>query len=359
MSYTNSLDNPELYFQTKLYTGNGGTQSITLDGSENMQPDWVWIKNRSASDHHSIYDSVRGANKVLFSSRVNIAETTQSDGLTSFDSDGFSIGADGGVNTNSNNFVSWNWKAGTSFTNDASSTGIGTIDSTGSASDTAGFSIVSYTGNNTSGATFKHGLSTAPSVVILKNRNLDNNRDWIVYHTGLTSASYYIYLNSSAAQAGTYAGFWNNTAPNSSVITLGSGDTSSNGSGDTYIAYCFAEKKGYSKFGSYTGNGNADGTFTYLGFKPAFLIIKATATTDNWTMYDNKRPGYNSGNYFVFPNLSNAEDTSNSTWLEFFSNGFKVRATSSTLNTSGNSYIYMAFAESPFVNSNGIPNNAR
>ena len=357
MSYTNSLDNPELYFQTKLYTGNGGTQSITLDGSENMQPDWVWIKNRSASDHHSIYDSVRGANKVLFSSRVNIAETTQSDGLTSFDSDGFSIGADGGVNTNSNNFVSWNWKAGTSFTNDASSTGIGTIDSTGSASDTAGFSIVSYTGNNTSGATFKHGLSTAPSVVIVKNRNLDNNRDWVVYHTGLTSASYYIYLNSTAAQTGTYAGFWNNTAPNSSVITLGSGDTSTNGSGDTYIAYCFAEKKGYSKFGSYTGNDNADGTFIYTGFAPAWVMIKRTNSTNDWLILDRKRNTINPSDERLLANSSNAASTAN-TMVDFLSNGFKPKSTYGGINGASDNFIYMAFAESPFVNSNGIPTNA-
>ena len=215
---------------------------------------------------------------------------------------------------------------------------------------------MSYTGTG-SQATVGHGLGVAPSVLIHKKRTTSAEA-WSVFHqsVGITKRMILSSTEAETADASPQPD-WNDVLPTSSVFTIGT--SSRTNASENYICYAFAEKKGYSKFGSYTGNGNADGTFTYLGFKPAFLIIKATATTDNWTMYDNKRPGYNSGNYFVFPNLSNAEDTSNSTWLEFFSNGFKVRATSSTLNTSGNSYIYMAFAESPFVNSNGIPNNAR
>ena len=355
MSYTNGLDNPELYFQTKLYTGNGGTQSITFDGSENMQPDWVWIKNRSGADQHSIYDSVRGANKVL-RSNSNASEGTQTDGLTSFDSDGFSVGASGSVNTNSNNFVSWNWKAGTSFTNDASATSIGTIDSTGSASDTSGFSIVSYRGTGSAG-TIKHGLSSVPKVIICKNR--DTAENWITYHEPL-GAGKFLRLNQTNAET-TSSNFWNDTTPTSSVFSVATGITVNN-SGDDIIAYCFTEKKGYSKFGSYTGNGNADGTYVHLGFKPAFFICKRTSDAGyDWLMYDNKRQvSFNVIDDFLKPNLSDAETTGNANQsLDFLSNGVKHRGNGASSNGSGASYIYMAFAENPFVNSNGVPNNAR
>ena len=354
MAYT-TIDDPTIYFNTVLYTGNGNTgHAITGVG---FQPDLVWLKCRPQARNNRLIDVIRGVGKHLESDNTD-AEESPSSGLTAFGSDGFTVGDTGGYNNSSENFVAWNWKAGTSFTNDASSTGIGTIDSAGSFNNDSGFSIVSYTGNNTSGATLKHGLNTAPAMVIVKNRNRTDNRDWVVYHQKLTSASYYIYLNSTAGQAGgSYAGFWNSTAPNSSVITLGSGDTSTNGSSDTYVAYCFAEKQGYSKVGKYVGNGNADGTFVFCGFKPAFILQKRIDSTSNWHIFDNKRETFNPQQRYLLPNASDAEGNAGS-W-DFLSNGFKIRSSEAWQNNSGGTFIYMAFAESPFVNSNGVPNNAR
>ena len=365
MAYTD-IDKPSDYFDTKLYTGNGtaiGSGGQTISGLD-FQPNWSWGKTRDDAQGHRLVDSVTGTSKQLHSNNTN-AQTDDTEGLTSFTSSGFTVGSDVGWNKSGKSIVAWNWKAGTSFTNDASSTGIGSIDSAGSFNNDSGFSIVSYTGNNTSGATLKHGLNTAPAMVIVKNRNRTDNRDWVVYHQKLTSASYYIYLNSTDAMAGAYANFWNNTAPNSSVITLGSGDTSTNGNGDTYIAYCFAEKKGYSKFGSYTGNGNADGTFVYTGFKPSFILRKRTDTTSAWLIQDNKRDGINRAVTNSLPtdqnvlraNDSSAEEFNNE--LDILSNGFKLRATDAFGNASGGTYIYMAFAENPFVTSTGVPATAR
>jgi hypothetical protein len=353
MAYT-TIDDPTIYFNTVLYTGNATARTITGVG---FQPDWVWGKIRSESQDHVLVDSVRGATKQIYSSDTS-AEQTESQGLTGFASDGFTLGTHAYFNKNTATYVAWNWLAG----NSTSSNGDGSITSTVSANTTAGFSIVTYTGNNTAGATVGHGLGgVAPSMVILKNRNRTDNRDWVIYHTGLTSASYYIYLNSNAGQAGTYANFWNNTAPNSSVITLGSGDTATNGSGDTYVAYCFAEKKGYSKFGSYTGNGNADGTFVYTGFKPAWVMIKRTDTANDWNIQDSKRTDYNGKQTTSLQaNTSSSESTIGTDFRrDILSNGFKIRNDGAETNASGGTYIYMAFAESPFVNSNSIPNNAR
>ena len=278
MSYTNGLDNPELYFQTKLYTGNGGTQSITLDGSENMQPDWVWIKERNTAVSHQVFDAIRGATIRLYPDDPS-AENTNTNSLTAFDSDGFSLGNAGSTNGNSDTYVAWNWKAGTSFTNDASSTGIGTIDSSGSFNNDAGFSIIKYTGNGTSGATTKHGLSTKPDWMIVKNR--DEADSWQVYHHKNTSApaTETIQLNETGATSDT-SNRWNDTEPTTTLLTLGD-NTTVNKNTVQYVGYIFSEKKGYSKFGSYTGNGNADGTFVYTGFRPAWLLIKETTQTRN------------------------------------------------------------------------------
>jgi hypothetical protein len=224
----------------------------------------------------------------------------------------------------------------------------GDISSTVSASTTSGFSIVSYTGNSTSGATVGHGLGTTPSTIIVKVLN-EGTYNWNVYHQSL-GATKTLKLNLTNAEQ-TYSIRWNDTEPTSSVFSLGNAGEV-NETGKNYIAYCFADVQGFSKFGSYTGNGYADGTFVYTGFKPAFVITKRTDSTGNWLMYDNKRIGYNPSNYFLYTNLSNVEDTSNSEWLDLYSNGFKIRATSATVNGSGNSYIYMAFAEQPLVGDN-------
>jgi len=347
MAYT-AIDKPSDYFNTKLYTGNGGTQSITGVG---FAPNWSWIKNRTSAEGSGVFDTVRGVTKMLCSQNTD-GESTTANSLTAFGSDGFSIGANNRVNQNSNNIVSWNWKGGTSFTNDASSTGIGTIDSAGSVNQDAGFSIVSYTGT-ASNATVGHGLGATPKMMIIKNRSAGEG--WAVYHQGIGNTNYLL-LNTTAASVAT-AGYFNNTTPTSTVFSVGT-EVKTNGDGNAMIAYCFAEKQGYSKFGSYTGNGNADGTFVYTGFAPAFFILKRTDATEQWLIKDNKRPGYNPNNT-LYANLNNAEDTGSSVYGDFVSNGVKLRGTYNGMNASGGSYIYMAFASNPFTTSSGVPATAR
>ena len=266
MAYT-TINNPELFFQTKLYTGTGSSHAITLDGSEDMQPDMVWWKERTSTDYHTIVDSVRGATKRIFTN-VTEAEDTNAESLKSFDSDGFTMGTNAGANQSSQTYVAWNWKMNGS----GSSNTEGSLNTTAnSVNTTAGQAIISYTGNGTDGATIGHGLDTAPDVLLLKDR--DNTRNWRVLHTGYGDASKDCLLNSNAAIA-TRADDFNSTYPSSTLITLG-GDAAVNGNTTKYIIYAFSSVKGYSKHGSYTGNGNADGTFVYTGFKPAFLAIDA------------------------------------------------------------------------------------
>ena len=345
MAYT-TINNGKLYFNTKLYTGNGSTNAITGVG---FQPDWVWIKDRDNVRNHVLNDAVRGATENLFSN-TDGAESTDTSTLTAFNSDGFTLGNGTKVNGSSITFASWNWKAGTSFTNDASATGIGTIDSTGSVNTTAGFSIISYTGNGSANQSVAHGLSAVPKMLIIKKRNTTGN--WVVYHESIGNTNR-LYLNDTSAAS---SGNWNNTTPTSSVFTIDDGAVV-NGSSDTYIAYCFAEKKGYSKFGSYTGNGNADGTFVYTGFKPAFVIVKRTDAVQGWYILDNKRNTFNPEDKYLETSDSDAEATF--TFCDFLSNGFKARTTGTGFNASGGSYIYMAFAENPFTSSTGTPVTAR
>ena len=344
------------YFNTKLYTGTGATLNITgLD----FQPDFSWLKVRSNADNHALFDAVRGATKRL-ASNLTAVESNRATALTSFNSDGFTLGDNSETNTNNYTYASWNWLGanGTAANTD------GDIASTVSANTTSGFSIVSYTGNGTSGATVGHGLSSKPGMMIFKERN--GTTSWVVYHHKNTSApaTEYLQLNSSNA-TGDYAGYFNDTEPTSSVFTLGN-DTGINQSGDTYIAYCFAEKQGYSKFGSYVGNGSADGTFVYTGFKPAFVISKCINIANNWVMTDTKRSTYNITANWLGCNVSDAEGAY--TYYDILSNGFKARNTSGWINsgdasltTDGNTptYIYMAFAEAPLVGTNNIPANAR
>ena len=350
MAYT-SVDDPTIYFNTKLYTGNGSTgHAITGVG---FQPDWVWIKSRdeSTGNNHNVFDVVRGASKGL-QTNDNDAEYTASSVHESFDTDGFTLGDNGQVNGSSENFVSWNWKAGGS----ASSNSDGSITSSVSANTTAGFSIVSYTATGST-ATIGHGLGAVPNWILTKKRAGGSARDWAVYHAKNTSApeTEILYLNNTDATADSQP-YWNDTAPTSSVFTVGSGNEVNESSGNTYIAYCFAEKKGYSKFGSYTGNNNTDGSMIFTGFKPAWVMVKSTTSTDHWRMHDNKRIS-SSGTAPLYPHLNNAEPSANFSF-DLLSNGFKWRNTDGDANGS-HTYIYMAFAELPFVNSNGIPNNAR
>ena len=342
MAYT-TIDDPTIYFNTKLYTGTGSSNALTGIG---FQPDWVWLKSRSAGWDHEQYDSVRGVGKSLSSVTTN-AEQDSPQGVTAFGADGFTVGTRSGANENNSTYVAWNWLGGGS----ASSNSNGSITSSVSANTTAGFSIVSYTGTGNN-ATVGHGLGSNVNMVIIKDR--DVSRDWILGHTTL-GFNKYLLLNSTAAST-TASNRFQDTAPSSSVFTIGTHGYTNN-SGSDYIAYCFAEKKGYSKFGSYTGNANNDGTFVYLGFKPSIVICKKSSSTGDWELYDNKRNGYNGGNVRVHPSANDAETGTGR--LSLLSNGFKITTSSGNLNGSGNSFIYMAFAESPFVTSTGIPTTAR
>ena len=477
MSYTDGLDNPELHFQSKLYAGNSTTRSITFDGSENMQPDWVWIKERDDAINHYGYDSVRGVDKRLQQNISNAESDTDTTWFRSFDSNGFSIGTEDNINDTGDNYVAWNWKAGGSapaityvvkvvsdsgnkyrfddfgtsavtldlqeggtYTFDLSdssndghpmkfsetsngshgggstySTGIvyqldgasvtesnyvsnfnsassrkiiitvaasaptlyyfchyhsgmggqantnstfgssnfsGSIQTVVSANQTAGFSIIKYPGNSTN-STIGHGIGTSPSLIIFKET--DGAESWRVHHTSLpNNTTNTLSLNSTSASFS--QSNWI-SAISSSTISIGT-DSSFNTSGNNYIAYAFSKKKAYSSIGSYIGNGNSsDGTFIYTGFRPAFVFYKNTTTADSWFLHDNKRQGFNDDNELLFADLSQAEATVNR--IRILSNGFKAIDSDKGVNKSGDTYIYWAIAEQPFVNSNGVPNNAR
>ena len=334
---------PKDHFNTKLYTGTGSAQSISSVG---FQPDWCWLKSRASANHRA-FDAVRGATKALYPSLSN-AQGTSSAELNAFNSDGFTLGSEANVNANGVNFVSWNWKANGS----GSANSDGTISSTVSVNTTSGFSIVSYTGNATSGATIGHGLGVAPAVVLVKRLNATS--DWVMYHKGM-GASKFIVLNTTAAEASS-GGIFYNTAPTASLFYVGD-DGATNASGGTYVAYCFAEKTGFSKFGSYTGNGNANGPMIYTGFKPAWYLWKPYNATDSWNLVDSKRAGYNPDNNRLFPNATSAEDTQDR--VDLVSNGIKIKTSDGGTNSSSRSYIFMAFAEAPLVGSNNVPANAR
>jgi hypothetical protein len=333
MAYT-TINKSTDYFNTKLYTGNNGTQSITGVGH---QPDLIWVKARNDTANHTLTDAVRGTNSVLYSNQDQ-AQDTPNNAITSFDSDGFSVGSNGSFNANSINYASWNWKANGA----GSSNTDGSISSTVSVNTTAGFSIVKYTGTGSTG-TIGHGLGVAPKVVIVKRYTAA--ADWVYYTTAIDGSMDYLFLNTTATK-----GDSGNSAPTSTVFSKD--DTN----GETQIAYCFAEKTGYSKFGSYTGNGNADGSFIYTGFKPAFVMVKRTNNTGHWQLVDTKRPSYNP-QYYLRANSNNAEATDID--FDIVSNGFKTRSTDTSYNGSGDSYIYMAFAEAPLVGSNNVPCTAR
>ena len=344
MAYTN-IDLPTDYFNTILYTGTGASNARTGVG---FQPDWVWIKGRSGATDHGLYDAVRGVTKQL-ESNTTTAETTEATGLTAFGTDGFTVGALAQLNTSAATYVAWNWLGANTTVSNTS----GTITSTVSANTTAGFSIVSYTATGAN-ATVGHGLGVAPKMIIVRSRT--GVRNWPTYHSGLGSNTNFLYLNATDASA-SLANMWNSTTPTSTLFGIGT-NVATNANTENYIAYCFAEVKGYSKFGSYTGNGSTDGTFIYTGFRPAFVMAKRTDSTSGWGMYDNKREPFNVMDVRLLANTSGADDTSSDNNLDFLSNGFKWR-TASGWNASGGTYIYMAFAENPFVSSTGIPTTAR
>jgi hypothetical protein len=348
MAYT-TIDDPEAYFQVKLYTGSGSIQSITLDGDTDMQPDFIWCRSRGETRHHYLADSVRGVKSRLRSDATNAEYTANStSGFDSFDSDGFTLEEDSsslGLNESSHNMVAWCWKANGS----GSANTDGSISTTAtSANTTAGFSINQWDGSDADG-TLGHGLNVAPRCILIKNQ--DAAEQWYVYHESMGNGNRMVLNDTSAPSSA--ADWWQDTSPTTSVIYL-SGVDGINGNNDM-INYCWHEVQGFSKFGTVESNGNVDGSFCWLGFRAAFIMIKSVDSTSSWQIFDNKREGYNVDNDALVAEANTAEVTTD--YIDILSNGFKVRSTSDP--GVAETYIYMAFAEAPFVNSNGVPCNAR
>ena len=334
MAYT-TIDDPSAYFQTTLYTGNGGTQSITNTGNSDLQPDWVWTKGRGDTYSHMLYDSVRGATKEL-NSHLAAAETTVTNSLTSFNSDGFTLGSFGESNDNSQSYVAWNWKK------------------------VAGvFDIVTYAGNNTGSRQVSHNLGVVPSLIIIKNRT--NASSWWVGSTEIpfTWNTDYLQLNETAAKGTDGGGHIFGAVPTSSYFVPGD-NNDTNGNSNNYVAFLFGNKQGVSKVGSYEGNNNANGTFVYTGFSVGWVMIKnIDAGSTAWVIQDSKRSSSGGGNQAdkrLRANANNAEETDSP--VDLLSNGFKIRSTGS-FTSDANTFIYMAFSENPFVTSGGVPATAR
>jgi len=348
MAYT-TINKSTDYFNTKLWTGTGssGAKGVTGVG---FQPDFLWIKNRSASQEHWLADAVRGTTKFIESNSSNAESSDGATGLASFDSDGFTLGTGSNrTNQSGSDMVAWNWKAGGG---QGSSNTDGSINTTyTSVNTTAGFSISQYTGTGAT-ATIGHDLGVVPKMIIIKQTN--TTRNWVVGHDSIGWTKY-LYLDSTNAQ-GT-GNLFNDTAPTNQVFSVVN-DGGVNASGGTYIAYCFAEKTGYSKMGSFIGNGNADGTFAYLGFRPAFILVRASNLTTNWHLYDNKRDPINPADTILRANSSNVDATNSEFAYDFVSNGFKARSSGSEFNGSGNTFIYYAVGQS-LVGSNNVPCTAR
>ena len=350
---------PNDNFKTLIWTGTDAARTLTGVG---FQPDCTWIKNRDAAYNHVLWDAVRtgGSNKAI-APNTNGAEGAPNSAaygyLNAFTSDGYSLGEgssnDSYVNTTGTDYVSWNWKAGTTTGIDA--TGADITPTGYSFNQTSGFSIIDFEGTGTQPVTFPHGLGAVPEMVILKS--IDNATDWTVYHHNMTitgnANTRAVELNTDTAVAS--VNYWKDTTPTSVLFTLGN-DAQVNPT-STMIAYCFTGKKGYSKFGQYVGNGDTDGTFVYTGFRPALIITRDYANTESWGVYDNKRLGYNYKNWFLNTNDDRAEGES--VYPDILSNGFKWRHGDGMINGSGKSYIYAAFAEFPTVSSNNIPGLAR
>ena len=349
-AYT-TIDDPSAFFQCTLYAGNNGTQTITHGGNSDLQANFIWGKARNDTAHSFIIDSIRGVAQRLRSSGDE-KQATVSTGITAIGSDSFAVGNDGDFNDTGINYVTWNWKAGTALDNSAGTNG-GSIATTGSINTTSGFGIVKYEGSGAN-ATIYHGLTKIPRMIITKN--IDQAFHWSVYT--FNSNTKILRLNGTNAEATETA--FQSTHPTATVQSLGDhnqNNGATDGSADTHISYMFCDVPGYQKINSYIGNGNADGTFVYTGFKPAFVMIKASAAVKNWEMFDNKRDGFNQSNDTIYANADTAEGAAGR--CNLLSNGFKLTTASTHLNTDGGVFVYMAFAESPFVNSKGVPTNAR
>ncbi len=357
MATTYAIPNGATVMAVTLYTGDGTSSKVVNNGVNNttgvtFQPDMVWLKVRNTADNHGVGDSVRGAPK-LIQTNLTTAEIAAPAGgfVGSFNSNGFTVAAGGtsnlNYNTNGNTYVAWQWKAGGT---PAVSNTSGNITSTVSANTTAGFSVVTYTGNGLTNQSIGHGLGATPGMVIIKQR--DGTANWLVHHQSQPTG-YTVYLNLTNAQdSGTSQ--WGTSPQTSSLFYVGytAGATGSNVSASTYVAYCWAPVAGYSAFGSYTGNGSVDGPFVYLGFRPRFVLIKRSDSTGNWFIWDASRNTYNTVNNQLYPDSSSAEQVQDG--IDFLSNGFKIRfsSTFADRNASGGTYIYAAFAENPFKYAN-------
>ena len=346
-----AIDDPSAYFQTTLYTGNGSADhAITNTGNSDLQPDMVWIKNRDATDSNVVVDSVRGVGTVLVTDSA-AAESTDADTVDAFQSDGFRVDADVKVNTNAEKYVAWQWKGGTTASGTTGGSGTGKPYAY-SASPASGFSVVTFTGNATAGHLIPHGMGKVPKMIHIKSRADDNGWTSGVSVAGGFNDHGYLYLtNAFGTDANQFGG--THTTTN---IRLGTG-TGTNGNNGTRFAMCFADVRGYQKIGSFIGNGNTDGPVIFTGLKPVWVMIKKSSGTGDWEILDNKRLGYNGRNETLGANYTAAEGNYNR--IDILSNGFKVRSTSGNVNTSGGAYIYMAFAENPFVTSSGVPATAR
>ena len=336
MAVYTQIDNPELYFQIKLWTGNDGSNALTFDGSENMQPEFVWLKPRSRTDNHRLMDSVRTAGKML-PSNSNGAEESLSE-FVSFDTDGFTLNtSDAGYNSSSHTYVAWCWKK----------------------TATAGFDIVAYTGNATN-RTISHSLSAVPKMIFIKNRDSSggSGEHWLVYHASLGN-THGLFLNQTVPFDDD-ATYFQDTTPTSSVFSIGTSDRC-NKNTEGNIAYLFSEVQGFSKITKVAGNNNNNGPYVWCGFSPSFLLFKefTSGTNDSWYIIDNKRNTGNPRNRNLRPN--NTDDEQAASWLniDFLSNGYKINDDDAAINESGREYVVLAFAEAPFVNSKGVPNNAR
>ena len=353
MAYTN-IDDPSAYFQAELYTGNSSTNAITFSGNSDMQPDLVWNKRRDVGYSHRLWDSSRGVTKYLASDN-NGGEGTFGY-VSSFDSDGVTFGNnDQSVNVSGGSYVLWNWKANGGTT---SSNTDGDLTSTVQFNSTAGFSIVTYTGKSPiEPLQVGHGMGEAPDVVLVKNRS--GSRNWVMYHKDLTApaANRYLMLDNNVYGELANSTLWGNVAPSSTIITTGE-NASVNQPNENFVAYCWKERQGFSKFGKYVGNGSTNGTFVYTGFKPAWIMCRRIDGGGNsWDMHDSARDPFNPSGRTFYADTSGAELTGNN--VDLLSNGFKQRDTSGNRNGNGNTYIYMAFAENPFTTSTGIPTTAR
>jgi len=351
MAYT-TINDPSAHFQITEYTGDGNSgRQVTNGGNSDLKPDIVWIKYRSAGVSPTWYDSSRGATKRLYTD-FNSTEATLAEGVQSFTTDGFTVGDSGEVNSNSIPYVAWQWHMNGGST---SSNTDGSTTSTVQVNSDAGMSIVQYTGNGTDGTTVGHGLGAKPALII--GKSVAAAYDWQMRHhaTGGYTQAYYSWAWNSTAASNSATSIWSTTEPTTSVFSLDSAAVT-NRDGYSQIAYCFAEKQGFSKFGTYTGNGNTDGPFVYTGFKPAFINIKRAS--ENWHVWDSARNPSNPATKWIASSTSAAEYTSAAD-IDILSNGFKVRNTQAVTNSSTVDYIYLAFAENPFVTSTGIPTTAR